>query len=642
MGGAAEPDSGYTVLGDQPFDGDDPGGDPLGFHEVARRLADLVAASSASSPFTLGVEGDWGSGKSSLMGRLEKELGGRGVHTVWFNPWTEEGNDALEGLIRSALGEIDGNVLRRAMRKKQLLSWAGLVVGLAAGWLRVGNAVDRLWERLRVDVEARNQVRDLVAQAMRSWLDKTSGTRGRLLAVFIDDLDRCSPENVLKVFEAVKLYLDVPGFVFVLGYDRNVISDSILRQKSYGPSVRAVDYIEKIVQITYTLGAPTEDAAQRLVEGYLAQAGIAGLLAESERGLLAARNARNPRRIKRFVNNFVIEYQLDAEWRELGSPLLIRALLLEMYYPGLVSRAGRGRDPIGETLDYARAVRVLKRDAWRAQGPREAGEPDADAGFLRGFFDSYNLALPSEAPSGQLLGILRDEVPEAVVAAGGDDEFLSLAESLGDEAARGRLLAKLAGRGADAAPETGGVAAGRPADAVAPTVFINYRHEDTAACAARLAEALEREPGRVTVLLDRNLIPGQDWRSALHRQLEASDVVLVLIGPRWLEARDPEGGAKLGAPEDYLTSEIVDALGMRKVVIPVLVGGARFPAELPPHLARLTRRQAAVLRDTHWDSDVARLLDAIRGHRDGTGHGTGAFQSQSAEEAPAPEPPTSG
>ena len=105
--------SGYRLLGDQPSA---EGHDALGFHEAADRLARLVLASRDSSPFAVGIDGGWGSGKSSLMMRLKSQLDSHDeVVSVWFNAWTAEGKDVLEGLIKSVLNRIDANVLRKAL-----------------------------------------------------------------------------------------------------------------------------------------------------------------------------------------------------------------------------------------------------------------------------------------------------------------------------------------------------------------------------------------------------------------------------------------------------------------------------------------------------------------------------------------------
>ncbi|MGH3923407.1 MAG: P-loop NTPase fold protein [Pseudonocardiaceae bacterium] len=114
------------------------------------------------------------------------------------------------------LDKLDSNVLRRAMRQKRLMGWGRVMASVASTWLGAGGLVDAFWERMSVDPSARNDARELLAQAMRDRMAKGGTQRNRLLVVLIDDLDRCSPTNVFQVFEAIKLYLDAPGFVFVI------------------------------------------------------------------------------------------------------------------------------------------------------------------------------------------------------------------------------------------------------------------------------------------------------------------------------------------------------------------------------------------------------------------------------------------
>ena len=111
-----EQDEVFSLLGDRPSAS---GEDPLGFDKVAADLADMVLASRGATPFTLGIEAEWGMGKSSLMGRLQGCLEQEpGVETLWFNAWTAGEGDVLEGLIRSVLEHMDPNILRRAARNE--------------------------------------------------------------------------------------------------------------------------------------------------------------------------------------------------------------------------------------------------------------------------------------------------------------------------------------------------------------------------------------------------------------------------------------------------------------------------------------------------------------------------------------------
>jgi len=312
------PTPAFRLLDDQPYY---PGADdPLGFQGVAADLADLIRASRASTPLALGVESGWGMGKSTLMRRIQGVLDGdEDVTTVWFNAWTASQGEAIEGLVKSVLDKLDRNILRRAARNEKLVNW-GRALGLVlADWLRLGSVVNALWHDLSVDPKARNEIKGLVVRSMVEWSRmRTELGPKRLLVVFVDDLDRCSPVNVFQVFEAVKLYLDAPGLVFVVGYDRDVVSDAVLEVKRYSDAVTSHHYVEKIIQLVYRLPSVGDDASEALLDLYLHASGTSDLFDRPARSLTIEQNERNPRRIKRFINAFVLEYRLDAEWQEMG------------------------------------------------------------------------------------------------------------------------------------------------------------------------------------------------------------------------------------------------------------------------------------------------------------------------------------
>jgi hypothetical protein len=351
-------------LGDEP---NEEGQDPLGFDLVAMQLARSIWDSRSSSPFTVGIEGGWGAGKSSLMHRIDTALPD-GAKTVWFNAWTAEGASALEGLIKTVLFELDRSVLRRALRKKKLWRWAGVPLRIVAGRLGLGAMVDEVWERFKVDAQARNELRDLLQDAFERWRRSGGVPEDRLLVVFVDDLDRASPTQVFEVFEAVKLYLNAPGLVFVLGYDNTVVSQAILEEKKYGNTVTGRDYLEKVIQIGYRIPRPQKTQALALLEKYGQQANMVGLLDDAAQELIVERNRWNPRRIKRFLNSFVLEYGLDPDWPALGPESLIHALLLYMYFPEFAalfeeSGAPGDEDPLTEFLLYTESRRTLEAEA---------------------------------------------------------------------------------------------------------------------------------------------------------------------------------------------------------------------------------------------------------------------------------------
>lgn len=145
-------------------------------------------------------------------------------------------------------------------------------------------------------------------------------------------------------------------------------------------------------------------------------------------------------------------------------------------------------------------------------------------------------------------------------------------------------------------------------------LFISYRRDDQAGFAGRLADDLGTAFGADNVFRDiEDIRPGEDFVVALQKQFQGTGVMLVMIGPAWLTA-SKNGVRRLHDPGDFVRMEIQAGLESGKPVIPVLVGGALMPteADLPPALAGLARRQAVVLSDAGWRSDVERLVTSLR------------------------------
>jgi hypothetical protein len=141
-------------------------------------------------------------------------------------------------------------------------------------------------------------------------------------------------------------------------------------------------------------------------------------------------------------------------------------------------------------------------------------------------------------------------------------------------------------------------------------VFICYRRDDSAGYAGRLYDALARRFGKDQVFMDVDNIPwGRDFVTTVQETLDASAVVLVLIGRRWLVEGD-DGRSRLADVDDPVRQEVVGALARASIqTVPVLVDGATMPlaSRLPPEVRALTRLNAAELRHSSWKIDVERL-----------------------------------
>jgi hypothetical protein len=146
-------------------------------------------------------------------------------------------------------------------------------------------------------------------------------------------------------------------------------------------------------------------------------------------------------------------------------------------------------------------------------------------------------------------------------------------------------------------------------------VFISYRREDTPGHAGRLYDRLQQEFGADNVFIDVDtLLPGDDFIDAIGETLNKCDLMIALIGPRWLTATDDHGNPRLDDQSDFVRVEIQTALERRIRTVPVLVDRASMPLEeqLPEPLRPLARRQAIELTDTRWASDVGALVEKVK------------------------------
>ncbi|MGE3798169.1 MAG: toll/interleukin-1 receptor domain-containing protein [Thermomicrobiales bacterium] len=147
-------------------------------------------------------------------------------------------------------------------------------------------------------------------------------------------------------------------------------------------------------------------------------------------------------------------------------------------------------------------------------------------------------------------------------------------------------------------------------------IFISYRRNDSAGYAGRLYDDLVDQFGEERVFRDIDTIePGEDFVAVLDHTLRSVSVLLVVIGPRWVDMTDDKGRRRLDNPADFVRMEVARALASGVPVIPVLVEDARMPRpeQLPDDLRALTRRQYHEMSDSRWDYDIARLIESVKG-----------------------------
>jgi pterin-4a-carbinolamine dehydratase len=152
------------------------------------------------------------------------------------------------------------------------------------------------------------------------------------------------------------------------------------------------------------------------------------------------------------------------------------------------------------------------------------------------------------------------------------------------------------------------------------SVFISYRRDDDAARAAMLDRIISgafnepAKPPKVSIYRDTSERLGVSWPEEVRDRCGSADVVLVVIGPKWLEARDQYARRRIDQADDWVRQEI--ELARHRTVIPIAFGGREVPpAEaLPETISYLASRRGTSVRDEFADIDLQPVLAEIERH----------------------------
>ena len=262
--------------------------DLLGRDAFAQRLAQDISAWTGADSLVIGIYGNWGSGKTSLKQRVIWHLRHEDPNCpiLDFNPWQFSGDGDLSGAFLRELDAVllSGKPGRYSRNASKLLQvYIGRLSGFAgtaaktfaplAGersplWVAAARAFGEMLTRFGNWLDRRGQAKEQSAQKtlpeIKQALASAMSQLDHPILVTIDDIDRLQADEIPEIFQLVKINADFPKLIYLLLFDREVISDA-LNKVSGG---RGKDYLEKIVQVAYHLPeAPIEKIREILFKG---------------------------------------------------------------------------------------------------------------------------------------------------------------------------------------------------------------------------------------------------------------------------------------------------------------------------------------------------------------------------------------
>lgn len=298
-----------------PIIADTPRIDPgLGFETYGQALADAIRGGSPAQ-FTVGVYGAWGSGKSSLLNAIAKALrDDPRVLVAFFDAWRHEKTDhiivPLLHSIKVATDKIENASVKAKMRSALMSVIRGITFKLGPAQLDLG--------KLSAPKSEAESIAELDSAFLKPYTDMQAigdALGENRIVILVDDLDRCSPVNVVALLEAINLVMDVPGFVFVLALDYDVLVDAVAARY---PHVSGHVFIEKMVQVPFRvprLNLRQESFLADLVPGWseIAESAVPADFADFAYEIATLGLEANPRQIKRFINSILVLLRVAEE-----------------------------------------------------------------------------------------------------------------------------------------------------------------------------------------------------------------------------------------------------------------------------------------------------------------------------------------
>jgi hypothetical protein len=312
------------------------------------------------------------------------------ILTVWFNAWKYEREDqfaliALMKTIAYAMGELPQyKEIKRILLRGAVIIGKGVLRNLVEKWIPLVDreSIDELEKHLLPKFELLSQVdKDTIyfdgMHKIEEEMEKITGPKTRdnktRIVVFIDDLDRCSPKTAVEVFESIKVFLGMEGFIYVVGLSIDVISKLI--EVSYGKDslIKGENYIRKIIQLPITIPEWNDigiirnligDLSARLDKKY-------SDLVRKNKDVIARAAELNPREVKRFINNFIITYEIYSDLidkKRITSEdlLLVQALKVRWYaFYSVISTDEKFRQDVKKYVKLSDDEKIEEITEWR-------------------------------------------------------------------------------------------------------------------------------------------------------------------------------------------------------------------------------------------------------------------------------------
>ncbi len=310
--------------------------DFLGTLEKAESIANFIKNNERLLNFNnmIALYGEWGSGKSSILKTIEYKLSNDKCQTVWIDMWKEESD--YTNLSIKILSRILSTLNINTEVKRDLLKiFCTIGKGIRINAGIISYDMSSAFEQLDKELEDTKKIDKFISNFQKQ-IDKYYEDTGKKIIVFLDDLDRCSNDNMLNIIYNIKLLLSVKNIVFLFGIDKNAVTLA-LKNKYNNEDNKAESFLEKIFPVSFNV--PSEIVYNQNIDKIIGEISekLKPKAHDNIKSFFDKMKFTNPRRIIKILNKYkILEKELEQrkflnkenEW----NIILVLFLIMEHEY----------------------------------------------------------------------------------------------------------------------------------------------------------------------------------------------------------------------------------------------------------------------------------------------------------------------
>jgi len=342
---------------------------------------------TTSTPITVAIQGEWGSGKTSLMNTLKDELcdqEGKKFYPIWLNTWQFSLMKSEEETLTSIINGLTNEIADIAKAKGSSLEKSVKNMRAVAG--RVFGATAKLAIKATTGQDADEMVDALIGDARESTILKLRDALNKLILeiieqsdkdgflFFIDDLDRIDPPVAVNILELLKNIFDLDKCVFILAIDYDVVVKGL--EPKFGKLTEKNErefrsFFDKIIQLPFSMPVASYNIDVFLKStlegiGYIPKDIDAKKFYENITEIAYNSVGSNPRSLKRLINTLSLisiinaETGLDKDQSDIDKQVNFALVCLQVAYPVIYKAVNEEPDFRGWNDDTAMKLKLRK------------------------------------------------------------------------------------------------------------------------------------------------------------------------------------------------------------------------------------------------------------------------------------------